>query len=151
MRPGITVRPPTSMTRVAGPTKRRISPSVPTATMRSPRTATACFTEKASSTVATFPLMRARSAGCSAFGGVGVHPTSSHRLRATRMRRDAAVMLPGVYLADGEQIDDEDERLSGLDIGARAAIAVAEARRDLQAPAPADLHTCDTLIPSFDH
>ena len=37
---------------------------VPTATMRSPRTATACAIENASSTVMIFPFVRIVSAGC---------------------------------------------------------------------------------------
>src|SRR5438552_13103319 len=53
-------------------------------------------------------------------------------------------------LADLQEIDDEDERLAGLDVPTRTAVAVAETRWDGEPAAAADLHSGDTLIPSLD-
>src|SRR5690606_22432617 len=49
------------------------------------------------------------------------------------------------------QVHHEDQRLAGLDDAARAAVAVAEVRRDDQLPAAADLHPLDALVPAGDH
>ena len=59
--PGMTARPPRSIRLVLGPASRPISSFVPTATMRSPRIATACAIVKRSSTVMIFPFDRIRS------------------------------------------------------------------------------------------
>src|SRR5438477_9545381 len=53
-------------------------------------------------------------------------------------------------LADLQEIDDEHERLAGLDVPARTAIAVAEPRWDGEPAAAADLHPRDALIPALD-
>src|SRR5438105_3072135 len=55
--PGTTAFPPTSIRRVFGPARRLIWSLVPTATIRSPRTAMACRMEKRSSTVMILPLV----------------------------------------------------------------------------------------------
>ena len=60
--PGMTALPPRSIRLVFGPASRVISWLVPTATMRSPRIATACAIVKRSSTVMIFPFDRTRSA-----------------------------------------------------------------------------------------
>ena len=63
--PGMTARPRRSIRRVAGDASFATSASLPTATMRSPRMATACAIEKRSSTVMIFPFDRMTSgAGC---------------------------------------------------------------------------------------
>jgi hypothetical protein len=66
MRPGITVRPPSSTTRVAGPERRRISAVVPTPRILPSRTATASRSEDSASTVTTLPSSSTRSGGCAA-------------------------------------------------------------------------------------
>src|SRR5437868_5929655 len=66
--------------------------------------------------------------------------------RATGAGRSAR---PRRGSADAEEVDHEDERLAGLD-GARAAVAVAEVRRDDQLATAADLHARDTLVPAPD-
>ena len=67
-----------SMRRVFGPARRAISWVVPTATMRSPLTATACAIEKRSSTVMILPLVRMMSAAaccaCARAGTCSVEP-----------------------------------------------------------------------------
>ena len=52
--------------------------------------------------------------------------------------------------ADPEQVDDEDQRLAGLDDAAGAAVAVAEVGRDHELPATADLHALHALVPAGD-
>src|SRR3954462_3963882 len=54
-------------------------------------------------------------------------------------------------LAGVDEVDDEDQRLPRPDGAARAAVAVAEPRRDDDAPASADLHALDPLVPPGDH
>src|SRR5262245_39068159 len=56
MRPGITDSPRKSMRRVFGPARRFTSTLLPTPTMRSPLTASACAMENRSSTVMTLPF-----------------------------------------------------------------------------------------------
>ncbi len=56
MRPGITVRPARSISRVVAAARGRTASFVPTATMRSPRIATACAIENVESTVTILPL-----------------------------------------------------------------------------------------------
>ena len=69
--PGVTALPPRSIRLVFGPASRVISWLVPTATMRSPRIATACAIVKRSSTVMIFPFDRTRSAGPAEAAGEG--------------------------------------------------------------------------------
>src|SRR6476469_1570758 len=52
--------------------------------------------------------------------------------------------------ADVEQVDHEDEGLSGADDRAGAAVAVTEVRRDDQAATAADLHADDAAVPAGD-
>src|SRR6185436_16947629 len=54
-------------------------------------------------------------------------------------------------LAHADEIHDEDERLVRPDHPARAALAVGEVGRDGDAPAPADAHAGDALVPAGDH
>ena len=61
--PGVTALPPRSIRLRAGPASRPMSALVPTATMRSPRMATAWAIVKRSSTVTIFPFDRIRSGG----------------------------------------------------------------------------------------
>ena len=63
VRPGITVRPPSSITRVFGPAERRTSASAPTSAMRPPRTASALAFREPGARVSTLPPVRTRSAG----------------------------------------------------------------------------------------
>ena len=63
MNPGTTRRPFASMTCVAAPRQRSISALVPTATIRSPRTASAWAEGRAGSPVQIFAEVRIRSAG----------------------------------------------------------------------------------------
>jgi hypothetical protein len=63
MKPGTARRPLRSITSVRGPTKAAISPSLPTAVMRSPVIATASAMGRAASTVTTLPWRSTRSAG----------------------------------------------------------------------------------------
>src|SRR4051812_1749118 len=53
-------------------------------------------------------------------------------------------------LLHAEQVDDEDQRFSGLDDAGRAAGAVAQVRRDGQLAAAAHAHALDTLVPAGD-
>ena len=48
------------------------------------------------------------------------------------------------------EVDDEDQRLAGLDRATGAAVAVAEVRRDGEPAAAADLHALDALVPAGD-
>jgi hypothetical protein len=64
--PGITARPPRSMTRVPRPINTRTSRSEPTATKRPPRIATASWIENRGSTVMILPLRKTKSAGAGA-------------------------------------------------------------------------------------
>src|SRR5262249_46027039 len=50
-----------------------------------------------------------------------------------------------------DEIDDEDERLVGLDHRREAALAVAHRRRDRDPPPAADAHAGDALVPALDH
>src|SRR5438067_519592 len=73
MKPGMASRPRRSTTRVREPTQRWISLSLPTAAMRSPRTAIACARGCCESTVKRSPWRRTRSArGCCAAAPVAV-------------------------------------------------------------------------------
>src|SRR3954454_2859926 len=52
--------------------------------------------------------------------------------------------------ADGEEVDDEDERLTRLDGAAGAPVAVAQVGRDDELAAAADLHALHALVPAGD-
>src|SRR4051812_29690059 len=54
-------------------------------------------------------------------------------------------------LAHADEVDDEDERLVPPHHPARAALAVGGVGRDGDAPAPADAHAGDALVPARDH
>src|SRR5262245_977410 len=81
MKPGTIDLPRRSIRCVFGPARRVMSALLPTATMREPRTATACATWKVSLTVMIFPLVRMRSAGgccaCSDNDSPTIPPNSS--------------------------------------------------------------------------
>ena len=79
MRPGITVLPCKSILRVSGPVSRMMSRVLPTATSRSPFTASASATEKRSSTVTTLPWVRIRSAGVVCPWAAPIQETSSQQ------------------------------------------------------------------------
>src|SRR3954451_261567 len=68
MRPGMTVRPPRSMTRVPGPEYRVMSADAPVAMILSPRIAIAWVIDDCASSVMILPLIRTVSAGCAAAG-----------------------------------------------------------------------------------
>ena len=53
--------------------------------------------------------------------------------------------------ADPEQVDHEHQRLTRLDHAARAAVAVAQVRRDHELAPAADLHARHALVPAADH
>src|SRR6476661_7733576 len=53
--------------------------------------------------------------------------------------------------ADVHEVDDEDQRLSGGDGAAGAAVAVAQVGRDGELAPTADLHAGDALVPALDH
>ena len=72
IRPGIAKRPLRSITRVVSPTYAWISWLVPTAAMRSPRTAIAWPAGRSASAVATTPFVNTRSAGSTV--AVDPHP-----------------------------------------------------------------------------
>src|SRR5689334_9548024 len=62
----------------------------------------------------------------------------------------ACATFPFGSLPDVQQVDDEHERLAALDGTTGAALAVAEVRRDGDAPAAADLHAGHALVPPGD-
>ncbi|QYU66035.1 DUF2157 domain-containing protein [Leptolyngbya sp. 15MV] len=68
LRPGITVRPPASITRVLVPASRTMSRSSPTATNRSPLIASARAEGREGSTVMTLALRTIRSIACEEVG-----------------------------------------------------------------------------------
>jgi len=79
--PGMTVRPARSIDRVAGPASARISAARPTATIRSPRTASA--SAGAASNVTILPSRRIVSAGC-ASASPAIHKLSRPARSATK-------------------------------------------------------------------
>src|SRR5262245_17110927 len=86
MRPGMTVRPPRSMMRVAGPAKPRMSAERPTATIVSSRTANASAMVERSSSVTILPLTSAVSGDCAATG----RANAANAKAAARRRPTAA-------------------------------------------------------------
>ena len=80
MRPGITVRPCRSITRVAGPASFCTSAVLPVATIFPSRIAIACRIENWLSTVTTLPLTRTVSGLCAASGAA---PNSAQTMSAT--------------------------------------------------------------------
>src|SRR4029079_4030404 len=52
--------------------------------------------------------------------------------------------------ADPEQVDDEDQRLAGLDHPAGAAVAVPQVRRDDELATATNLHALDPGVPALD-
>src|SRR5215470_8785511 len=86
MRPGVTVRPLRSTTRVSGAVWAAMASFGPTARIRSPTMAIACAMVKSRSTVMTLALLRIRSAGraagravtvCAADGGLAANPVAA--------------------------------------------------------------------------
>ena len=83
--PGMTVRPPRSIRRVPAPASLPMSSLLPTATMRSPRMATACAIVKRSSTVMIFPFDRMRSGGGCCARGIAAASTNSEPATASSL------------------------------------------------------------------
>ena len=83
--PGTTVRPPSGRCRVKGPASPAICCVVPTATMRSPRIATACTHGRAESAVKTLPSSSTRSGAAlpAADCALSSHATSGRTSPAT--------------------------------------------------------------------
>ena len=109
MSPGMTARPRRSILRVAGVASFRTSASVPTATMRSPRTAIACATVKRSSTVMIFPFEKMTSgAGCCA-GRVDTAPANTSA--TTVARENDRLMCPPSDTAPRLRSGQADENL----------------------------------------
>jgi hypothetical protein len=80
--PGTTTRPFSSMTRVEGDANARTSASVPTATMRSPRIASASAHGRLSSAVKTFPPASTTSGA----GAADLQETSNRKSPAMMLR-----------------------------------------------------------------
>src|SRR5205085_2969315 len=75
------------------------------------------------------------------------------RRRRRPARRHTAPLAPVLRkwgLADVDEVDDEDQRLAGLDGAAGAAVAVAQVRRDDQLAPAADLHPEQAVVPALD-
>src|SRR5687767_5286519 len=85
--PGVTVRPPSSITCVAAPIRARMSSFDPTATILPPAIATAWATESRASTVRICPFCSTRSAGVVCADGCPIASTSA-RPATTRSRED---------------------------------------------------------------
>src|SRR6185503_12321628 len=94
MKPGVIERPRRSIRRVFGPASRVTSWFVPTARMRSPRTATACAIVNFSSTVMILPLVKMTSAtGCWARLGAALR-RRTRRLETVRFMKPLLDPLP---------------------------------------------------------
>ena len=85
--PGIAKRPARSITRVFSPTCAWISWLVPTAAMRSPRTAIAWTDGRVVSAVATTPLVNTRSAGSTRSAPPAQPSARTDRHEAARVNR----------------------------------------------------------------
>jgi len=84
MSPGMTVRPPRSITRDRGPASFRISADVPSAVMCPSRIAIASRTDDCASTVRILPFTRTVSGACAR---AGIALTSASSRRALTIRR----------------------------------------------------------------
>src|SRR5262245_3038374 len=96
MRPGVTVRPLRSTTRVLGAVWATMVSFRPTASMRSPATAIACAMVKSRSTVMTFALLRIRSADRTA-GPVGMVCPTDDGLGASPVAAAVPAAAPAFF------------------------------------------------------
>ena len=103
-------------------------------------------------------FVRASSSSCETIAAVSASSSSSSadvggRGCVRRYSSSSSGVQPSPSIGtvvDPLQVDDEDERLAGTDLRARALVAVGEVRRDDEQPAAALLHPRDALVPARD-